>query len=102
MTVQQDVELGSRVAVNDESLEKSSDESILPEHKAPPVSPWHPSQYPDGGFKAWTVTAAAFSCVFCSFGWINCESPPQVHRKEPNPNKTQASASSKTITSPTN
>ncbi|KAF7597125.1 hypothetical protein BBP40_009463 [Aspergillus hancockii] len=72
MTVQQDVELGSRVAMNDQSLEKSSHESILPEPKARPVSPWHPSQYPDGGFKAWRVTAGAFSCVFCSFGWINC------------------------------
>ena len=37
------------------------------------MNPWHPDQYPDGGFKAWLVTAGAFFCVFCSFGWINCE-----------------------------
>ncbi|OBT60997.1 hypothetical protein VE03_09739 [Pseudogymnoascus sp. 23342-1-I1] len=51
------------------SVPPARDEST---EKAPVVTPWHPSQYPDGGFKAWLVTAGAFVCVFCSFGWINC------------------------------
>ena len=37
------------------------------------VNPWDPSQFPDGGLAAWLVVAGAFCCVFCSFGWINCE-----------------------------
>ncbi|KFY92631.1 hypothetical protein V498_04829 [Pseudogymnoascus sp. VKM F-4517 (FW-2822)] len=73
--------------------------------KPPVVTPWHPSQYPDGGFKAWLVTAGAFFCVFCSFGWINCE-----HTLErglisdcKNANEeTQALAFSKTTTSSIN
>lgn len=40
--------------------------------KPDPPSPWHPSQFPEGGFEAWLVVVGAFSCVFCSFGWINC------------------------------
>ncbi|KAF2674596.1 MFS general substrate transporter [Microthyrium microscopicum] len=36
------------------------------------VNPWDPSQFPDGGLKAWLVVAGSFSCLFCSFGWINC------------------------------
>jgi hypothetical protein len=35
-------------------------------------NPWDPSQFPDGGLKAWLVVAGAFCCIFCSFGWINC------------------------------
>jgi hypothetical protein len=37
------------------------------------ANPWHPSQFPDGGAKAWLVVAGGFCCLFCSFGWINCE-----------------------------
>ena len=37
------------------------------------ANPWDPSQFPDGGAAAWLVVAGAFCCVFCSFGWINCE-----------------------------
>lgn len=37
------------------------------------VSPWDPSQVPDGGLRAWMVVSGAFCCVFCSFGWLNCE-----------------------------
>ena len=32
-----------------------------------------PKSFPDGGFEAWLVVAGAFCCLFCSFGWINCE-----------------------------
>lgn len=36
------------------------------------VNPMHPSQFPDGGRKAWTTVAGAWCCLFVSFGWINC------------------------------
>ncbi|KAI1609011.1 MFS transporter, MCP family, solute carrier family 16, member 10 [Exophiala viscosa] len=36
------------------------------------VNPMDPSQFPDGGAKAWTVVLGAFCCLFVSFGWINC------------------------------
>ena len=31
-----------------------------------------PSEFPDGGLKAWSVVVGAFCCLFTSFGWINC------------------------------
>lgn len=31
----------------------------------------HPSQFPDGGLRAWLVVAGGYACLFCSFGWIN-------------------------------
>ena len=37
------------------------------------VNPWDPTKLPDGGAAAWLVVAGAFCCVFCSFGWVNCE-----------------------------
>jgi len=45
---------------------------------SPPV--FDPRENPDGGFDAWLVVLGAFCCMFCSFGWINCEYccfPPQ-------------------------
>lgn len=39
---------------------------------SPPV--FDPRDNPDGGFDAWLVVLGAFCCMFCSFGWINCES----------------------------
>ena len=33
-----------------------------------------PKSFPDGGFEAWLVVSGGFFCLFCSFGWINCES----------------------------
>jgi hypothetical protein len=39
---------------------------------SPPV--FDPRDNPDGGFDAWMVVLGAFCCMFCSFGWINCES----------------------------
>lgn len=38
----------------------------------PAVSPWHPSQFPDGGKDAWLCLLGGFCCLFCSFGWLNC------------------------------
>jgi hypothetical protein len=37
-----------------------------------PLDPWDASQFPDGGFQAWSVLAGASCCLFCSFGWLNC------------------------------
>lgn len=42
--------------------------------KAPAALGLHdPKSFPDGGFKAWLVVSGGFFCLFCSFGWINCE-----------------------------
>ncbi len=51
----------------------AGEEDVGSPTKDAPVNPWDPSQFPDGGFAAWFVVAGAFCCVFCSFGWINCE-----------------------------
>jgi MFS family permease len=36
------------------------------------VSPFHPSQFPDGGKDAYLCLLGGFCCLFCSFGWLNC------------------------------
>ncbi|KIW28242.1 uncharacterized protein PV07_07921 [Cladophialophora immunda] len=36
------------------------------------VNPMDPSQFPEGGLKAWTVVFGAACGIFVSFGWINC------------------------------
>jgi len=36
---------------------------------APPAM--DPSQFPDGGTKAWLTVLGGFCCLFVSFGWIN-------------------------------
>jgi hypothetical protein len=38
---------------------------------SPPL--FDPRDNPDGGREAWLVVLGAFCCMFCSFGWINCE-----------------------------
>ncbi|KAL6702683.1 hypothetical protein ACN47E_001230 [Coniothyrium glycines] len=45
--------------------------SIVPTPESP-VSPYHPSQYPDGGKDAYLCLLGGFCCLFCSFGWLNC------------------------------
>ncbi|CAI6335742.1 unnamed protein product [Periconia digitata] len=37
-----------------------------------PISPFHPSQFPDGGKDAWLCLLGSACCLFCSFGWLNC------------------------------
>ncbi|KAL5361511.1 riboflavin transporter MCH5 [Aspergillus floccosus] len=34
-------------------------------------NPPSPSNFPDGGWKAWSVVLGAWSCLFCSFSWVN-------------------------------
>ena len=41
---------------------------------ATPPPAFDPRDNPDGGRDAWLVVLGAFCCMFCSFGWINCES----------------------------
>jgi hypothetical protein len=41
---------------------------------APSPPAFDPRDNPDGGRDAWLVVLGAFCCMFCSFGWINCES----------------------------
>ena len=38
---------------------------------AAPAGP-NPADFPDGGFKAWSVVLGGWCCLFSSFGWINC------------------------------
>lgn len=33
-----------------------------------------PASFPDGGWEAWLCVVGGFCTIFCSFGWINCES----------------------------
>lgn len=44
----------------------------VPPTAAPPMA-FDPRENPDGGIEAWLVVLGAFCCMFCSFGWINCE-----------------------------
>jgi MFS family permease len=53
--------------VDEEHIEPSA-----PTADAAPVSPWHPSQFPDGGKQAYLTLLGGFCCLFCSFGWLNC------------------------------
>ena len=41
--------------------------------KKPAPGMMDPSSFPDGGAEAWLVVFGGFCCLFCSFGWINCE-----------------------------
>ena len=52
-------------------LEKAEEDAG---EKKPPLNPMmDPSSFPDGGLKAWLAVSGSFCCLFCSFGWINCE-----------------------------
>lgn len=43
------------------------------ESGAPPEKPVNnPSNFPEGGAKAWLTVAGASACLFVSFGWVNC------------------------------
>ncbi|KAK5944338.1 hypothetical protein PMZ80_003619 [Knufia obscura] len=49
----------------------SDKEDVRAPEKQEPVNPMHPSQFPDGGAKAWLCVAGSSACFFVSFGWIN-------------------------------
>ena len=46
----------------------------LEKPQGPPPGAFDPRQNPDGGTKAWLCVLGGFCTLFCSFGWINCES----------------------------
>lgn len=61
-------ELVTADKLRESDLEKADTEKT-------PVAPGlhDPKSFPDGGFEAWLVVSGGFFCLFCSFGWINCE-----------------------------
>ena len=50
----------------------ASDGQQAPLRSVPPPPAFDPRENPDGGLEAWMVVLGAFCCMFCSFGWINC------------------------------
>ncbi|KAF2722312.1 major facilitator superfamily transporter [Polychaeton citri CBS 116435] len=46
--------------------------AVTESSKPSPPPAFDPSQFPDGGAKAWLCVLGSFCCMFCSFGWINC------------------------------
>lgn len=40
-------------------------------HGPPPGSGWHPSDFPDGGFEAWSVVFGGWCGLYCTFGFIS-------------------------------
>jgi hypothetical protein len=43
------------------------------ESGTPPEKPvTDPSDFPEGGARAWLTVAGASACLFVSFGWVNC------------------------------
>ena len=46
------------------------------------MSAMDPRAFPDGGVKAWLVVFGGFCCLFCSFGWINCEKNTSAIRQQ--------------------
>ena len=51
----------------------ASENELPADEEKKPVNPMmDPSQFPDGGAKAWLTVAGASACMFVSFGWINC------------------------------
>lgn len=58
--------------------QSSSNESMVKDgeqqEEKPKPAGIDPKSFPDGGWEAWSVVIGGFCAIFCSFGWINCES----------------------------
>lgn len=39
-------------------------------------TPEDTTRHVDHGFRAWTVVAGAWCCLFCGFGWVNGTNDP--------------------------
>src|SRR5690348_14880828 len=63
--------LDEEKAPSDTGRSDSDKEDAVQQKIEEPVNPMHPSQFPDGGAKAWLCVAGSAACFFCSFGWIN-------------------------------
>lgn len=59
---------------SDESPPEIQDEEKGHGNSKPTFTGFDPASFPDGGLKAWLALSGSFCCLFCSFGWINCES----------------------------
>ncbi|KAI9726857.1 MAG: hypothetical protein M1834_001481 [Cirrosporium novae-zelandiae] len=56
----------------EQELEQEAREKEL-ERQETKISMMDPRSFPDGGLEAWLVIVGGWCCLFCSFGWINCE-----------------------------
>ncbi|KIX00835.1 uncharacterized protein Z518_09900 [Rhinocladiella mackenziei CBS 650.93] len=56
----------------EKQMEPGNGSSAVPVSSPQPVNPMDPSQFPEGGIKAWTVVFGAACGIVVSFGWINC------------------------------
>lgn len=54
-----------------QSIERTKVEPSQQPSSPEPITPWHPSQFPDGGRDAYLCLIGAACCLFCSFGWLN-------------------------------
>ncbi|KAF2109154.1 major facilitator superfamily domain-containing protein [Lophiotrema nucula] len=53
-------------------VEEKEEPSAAAEPATEAISPWHPSQFPDGGKDALLCLLGTFCALYCSFGWLNC------------------------------
>ena len=70
MTDLQKSEEASAADGRNDATKRSLDEELV---RKPAANPWmDPKAFPEGGAKAWLTVAGASTCLFVSFGWINC------------------------------
>jgi len=71
-----DVEFTSDGSAKSLSDNHHDSEKAVPPH-LPALAPIQSNRSlaPEGGLEAWLVVLGAWCCSFCSFGWINSESP---------------------------
>ncbi|KAL3461866.1 major facilitator superfamily domain-containing protein [Aspergillus heterothallicus] len=61
---------GSDIVAPTQSSASADQEKGKTQIKAESTHP-DPSEFPDGGRKAWLVVIGGWCCLFCSYGWIN-------------------------------
>ena len=54
--------------VGDEATKEIAEAAPAVAGQTPPINPMHPSQFPDGGTRAWLVVFGAHCALFVSFG----------------------------------
>jgi hypothetical protein len=73
LLTQNDDSMNPRAPQNDSEKSLSSRDGDTVTEKPTLPKPSDPSQFPDGGLRAWIVVIGAFCCIFCSLGWVNCK-----------------------------
>lgn len=58
--------------VEQQTTDEKHADTTAPSTAPEAVSPFHPSQFPDGGRSAYLCLLGGACCLFCSFGWLNC------------------------------